>query len=261
MKQHKTLLLLAVLCLQFSSTSAQVSLGLRAGYFWHNFHFDPKPKDDFELKPFTGAQFSLPVEIGLSSHWAIQIEIMYGKHGANLKVLDELTINGILLTGEFTYDYRLNSLEFPLLAKWKLGKKRNWYLIAGPSIDILQNGKFNLKGSIYYLNPNGGGLELIPVDELYTARFVQNNFDPTLIEEDEFPSTKTNYNMHVGAGFSTKLGPCQLFFEGRYIALLTDFSPEPKDDPDSNDGKVKSYRWGGSLGILYPLQFSKKPNK
>lgn len=254
MKKHKILLPLYLSMITCQVLTAQVSLGLRVGLFSQNLHFDPLAEGSAKPRPIPGFQAALPVEIGLSAHWSIQLEPMYGQHGYVEMTSQELMENGYLVKGEITSKTRISSFEIPILTKWKFGPKRHFYLVAGPSVDFGLDGNLNSDGNIYVTGPMGES-SLIPIHKTYSARFLNNNYDPSELDtEKAFSVAKTSLNLHLGAGLNLKMSFGSIFLEGRYITTLSDLNPEANGTPDADRLVVKSNRLGLCFGFLLRMR-------
>ncbi|MFN0035387.1 MAG: outer membrane beta-barrel protein [Saprospiraceae bacterium] len=151
-------------------------------------------------------------------------------------------------------DYEVTSLEIPVLGKVKFGSESlKFYALVGPSFGFGTGGKIKSEGSIVVRDDMGGLLFETPLDAEAKAKFVKNGYDLGDVNDDEFAASKTNFNLHLGAGLGFDLGGASLFLDARYILGLSDLSPEPKDTAKEDEVTIKSRRIGVSVGVMFPL--------
>lgn len=257
MKKHFLFqLIFAFAALGFSqSLNAQkISLGVRGGILINNMEINDAFDDGYENKGVTGLQFSVPLEIAFGNMFAIQPEIMYGSHGVKLTIEETGTDNGITYSVKNEIALKINTLEIPVVAKVKFGSnKLKFNVFAGPSIGFGMNGEGKVKFSYKEVAANGTVLDEESESETLDAKFVKDNYDENDLDEDEFPLSKTNLNLHFGAGVAYNIGKASLFFDARYILGLSDHFPDYKDAYPDEKTEAKSRRIGLSAGVMFPL--------
>lgn len=233
---------------------AQISIGARAGILINNLDIDPL--EDGEPKPESkiGFQVAVPVEIAIGDIFAVQPEIMFGSHGAKQKGSDTSTEGGFTSVSEFESDVQINALEIPVLAKARFGPESiKFNVFAGPSFGFGISGEGKVKSSVKVTDPTGAVIFDESADETLDAKFVKNDYDSADVDENEIAISKTNLNLHMGAGVSIMLGKASLFLDARYILGLSDLSPEEDGTSKEDEVTVKSNRIGISVGVLFPL--------
>lgn len=236
----------------FPAIQAQVSIGVRGGLLFNN--FDKKPLGENEPKPErkTAYQLAIPIEIGFGGFFALQPEIMYGSHGG-IQQDRNTVVDGIFTyITEFKADYTINTLEIPLLAKAKIGSETfKFYFLAGPSFGFGLNGKSDVH--TYAQASSILGTFEQTTDETFTAKFVEDGYDPPTVREKEFPVAKTNLNLHLGTGVVLDFGNLSIFADARYLMGLSDFTPDARDTPEADKITTRSRRVGLSVGLMVPL--------
>lgn len=231
---------------------AQISVGVRGGFLVTSVDKDPLSQGEPAPANIGGLQFAIPVEISIGEVFAVQPEIMYGTHGGIQKGSSTGTALGITTVSTFNYKYQISTLEIPLLAKVKFGPENiKFHVLAGPSFGFGVNGKFTQDNNIRSTLSNGTVVLDQTTNQDFKAKFVKDGFATTEVAADEFAVTKTNINVHFGAGLSVHLGGPSLFLDARYMLGLNDFRPEA--DGDTNDVSYKSKRIGVSVGVMFPL--------
>lgn len=256
MKHHLLKLIPAVFFLFFfqKMEAQHVGIGVYGGPVWANMNISPKNQGDPEGMPLPGLQFGVFSEIEIVPHFSLQPELMYSIQGTQYNKSISETIFGTVSTYKFEGKIRLNTLEIPVLAKLKFGGKvLNFHLLAGPSFGIGLSGEKNSHAVAIKITPDGQvyGYES---DEKYDVGFVLNKFEATDYDQNtQYPFSKFNTNMHLGAGLNLNLGLVLLFLEGRYILGLSDLLPEGKDIPAAYSKEGRSTRICTSLGIRASL--------
>jgi Outer membrane protein beta-barrel domain len=255
-KQSFFQLIFAFVALGFcQSVNAQkISLGVRGGVLINNMELSNSFGIEYDNKSVTGLQFSVPLEIAFGNMFSIQPEIMYGSHGFKLTYEESETDSGVTESETVESVIKINTLEIPVLAKFKLGSsKLKFNVFAGPSIGFGMNGEGKYKYS-YAVTENGTVIEEEIERAVLVAKFVKDGYDENDLDEDEFPLRRTNLNLHFGVGVAYNIGKASLFIDARYILGLSDHFPDYKDAyPDEKD-EAKSRRLGLSAGVMFPLK-------
>lgn len=234
------------------SVSAQVKVGLRAGYLLTNAVKDPLEQGEPTPEPIGGYQVAIPIEFNIGNLFAVQPELMFGTHGARQEVNNSSTDLGITTVSSFKSRYQISSLEIPLLAKLKFGPDAfRFHLLAGPSVGLGLTGKYTTQSKFKSTTANGSVIIDQSSSDEYAAKFVNDGYKTSDVDSDEFAVTPINFNLHFGAGVSIDLGGPDLFLDARYMLGLSDLRPEA--DGDSRDVSYKSQRIGVSLGLMIPL--------
>lgn len=232
---------------------AQVSIGFRGGLLLNT--FDKKPLANNEPKPSqkTAYQLAIPIEISFGDVFAIQPEVMFGSHGG-IQQESRTVVDGIFTSKlEYKADFTINALEIPLLAKAKFGSETlKFYALAGPSFGFGLNGKSDVH-TYAQISSILGTYEQTS-DEVFTAKFVEDGYDPPSVREKEFPVAKTNLNLHLGAGLILDFGNVSIFADGRYLMGLSDLTPDARDTPEADKITTRSRRVGLSVGLMFSLK-------
>jgi hypothetical protein len=231
-----------------------VGIGVYGGPVWANMNISPQNQGDPEGMPLPGLQFGVFSEIEIVPHFSLQPELMYSIQGTQYNKSISETIFGTVSTYKYEGKIRLNTLEIPLLAKLNFGRKiLKFHLLAGPSFGIGLSGEKNSHAFGIKTTPDGL-MQVSESNEKYDAGFVLNKFDATDYDQNtQYPFSKFNTNMHLGAGLNLNLGLVSLFLEGRYILGLSDLLPEGKDIPAAYSKEGKSTRIGISAGVMFAL--------
>ena len=238
----------------YQNAFAQISVGIRGGVLLTNLDIDPLQEGEPKPENITGYQVAIPVEIGIVDIFAIQAEIMYGSHGARQEGSSTVTQSGFTTVTDYKLRSRINTLEIPVLAKLRFGDDAlKFHVLAGPSFGFGINGKFKQEGSVLATAPDGTILLDQNLNEEYNAKFVKENYNGSEVADEEIAVTKTNLNLHMGAGISFDLGGTALFLDARYMLGLSDLSPEEDGTPKENETTAKSRRIGVSVGVMFPL--------
>jgi hypothetical protein len=234
--------------------NAQISVGIRGGLSINNLKVDPLQDGEPEPESVTGFQIAIPMEIAIGEMFAIQPEVIYATHGARQELSSTSNEGGFISTTNYKAEINISALEIPVLAKAKFGSENlKFHVLAGPSFGLGLSGKGNVEGSARVTDPLGNVLFDESLDSESTAKFTGNDYDAADVDDDEFAVSRTNLNLHVGAGLSFKIGAPSLFVEGRYMLGLSDLSPEAKDTNKDDAVTTKSNRIGINVGLMFPL--------
>lgn len=233
---------------------AQISVGVRGGLLINNMKVDPLEDGEPEPESITGFQAAIPVEIAFGNMFAVQPEIMFGSHGFKQNLEDNGTENGITYSTKASTKLLYNALEIPVLGKVKFGPENlKIFVLAGPSFGFGLGGEAKVDYSSRAVLADGTVLFEDSGKETLKVKFVKDGYDESDLDEDELGLSKTNLNLHLGAGVSFALGPVNLFVDGRYILGLSDHIPDYKDAPKDDQYEGKSNRIGISAGVMFPL--------
>lgn len=248
-------LLLSLLLCQ-GAYSQDLKIGIRAGILLANMDISPLPEGSADFKNQVGLQVAVPLEIGLGNIFAIQPELMYGLHGTRTdETINEVDLpSGITTTGYSKVSIKVQSLEIPLLAKVKFGPEAfKIHVLAGPSIGFGLSGKFKNDYSLKQTDEDGN--VIFNVTEVTTGKavFLKDGYNSDKLGDNDLPVNRTNFNLHLGAGFSVNVGTMSVFLDGRYIIGLNDHFPDEEGTEDDEKLSGKSQRIGISVGLLFPL--------
>jgi hypothetical protein len=247
------ILVLLLLSLPFLS-HAQISVGLKGGLLINDFEKSPLAEGEPSPDPKAGFQVVVPVEIGIGDMFALQPEIMYGSHGGIQKGGGTGTALGLTSTTTFKFDYTVNTLEIPLLAKLRLGSDvLKFNVVAGPSVGFGLNGTQNTNSTLKIVASNGTVLTDQASSDKFNAKFLNDGYQTSELGAKEFAISKLNFNLHLGAGLGFDLGPFMIALDGRYMLGLSDLAPDPEGTAERDQVKVLSRRLGFSLGVMVPL--------
>lgn len=233
---------------------AQISVGVRGGVSLNNLKVEPLEEGEPEPEGKIGFQVAIPIEFAIGEMFAVQPEIMYGSHGAKQEDNSTSTEGGFTSMVDYKADFTINTLEIPLLAKLKLGsEKLKFHILAGPSFGFGLSGESKINSNLKITDGNGNIFLENSSDDTFDAKFVADGYDANDVSDDEFPVTKTNLNLHMGAGIGFDLGGPTIFLDARYILGLSDLAPEEDGTSKDDATSIKSNRIGLNLGVMFPL--------
>lgn len=205
---------------------AQSSIGLRGGYSISALKDYPLELGNMEVEEgLTYGNFNaILFEIGISPLFAIQPEINYLAKGGVIRSKD---------SDDFKFTLKINYLEAPLLAKFRLGSGLlKGYIIAGPSVGYALDGKSELTAG--ELNETGK----VKFDESFGT--------------DSRKDNRLDVSGVVGGGVQCKIGPGSIVLDARATYDFNDFNKFQDDTPDDH----KKTRWEGlSLSLGYQFEF------
>lgn len=233
---------------------AQISVGARGGVSLNNLVVDPLEEGEPKPEAVIGFQVAIPIEFAIGDMFAVQPEIMYGTHGARQEDNSTSTEGGFVSTVDYKAEFKINTLEIPLLAKLKLGNENlKFHVLAGPSFGFGLSGQSNIMSNLKITDPLGNVFLENSSNEDFDAKFVADGYNADDVSDDEFAVTKTNLNLHMGAGIGFDLGGPTVFLEARYILGLSDLAPEVDGTSKDDANTIKSNRLGLNLGVMFPL--------
>ncbi|MFN0176327.1 MAG: outer membrane beta-barrel protein [Saprospiraceae bacterium] len=179
---------------------------------------------------------------------------MYGSHGHRLTDSGSETFMGITETYDEKITFKINTLEIPVLGKVKFGSnKLKFNILAGPSFGFGMNGEVKLKYSYSVEDANGNVIDEDSDSETIKGKFLKDGYNEDDLDDDEFPVSRTNLNLHFGGGVAYDLGKASIFLDARYILGLNDNIPDYEDADSDEKISGKSRRIGLSLGVMFPL--------
>ena len=233
MQNSKILFLLLCAFFGYTSLSAQIAVGVRAGVGFNEWEVDAPTNstqgatfsNDFEN--YSNYVFAVPVEISLTESFAVQPELTFVKKGSTATE-DFGELGGVSL-GELEAKYELTYISIPVLAKLKFGSETaGLAVLAGPSFAYATKGEgtFTSRNSS---EPSQNGVSVI---DLF---------------EDEQVFSRSDVNVHAGISPYVSVGNLNLFVDARYLFGLSDLEEEDDDTTISN----RSIQL--SAGILFDL--------
>jgi hypothetical protein len=188
----KFTVLMILICVSFTTSSAQIEFGLKGGLneseiLTSDQQFVTVNGNTQQLRNFPRGGFhgGVTVSIPLSKKFSFQPEAMFSTQGANGK-----PTQGYLISA--TEEYRFNYINVPLLLKY--GFPTGLFLETGPQI---------------------GYLVSVDIDENVVGSYYTSHYHP----KSQFKSTDISWAL--GAGY---LSPVNIGFDIRYNLGLTDFS-------------------------------------
>jgi len=233
---------------------AQVSVGFRGGVLFHTQTQDPMDADAPEFKYNRAIQIAIPVEISLSKRFAIQPEIMFGKHGGYQKSSSTGVALGFTSVATYRGSYNVVAFEIPVLAKLKFDSEHFvFHVLAGPSLGFNTTAEFRQKTHVTITDSNGAVITDSSSDEKFRGVFVSDGYDRAELGENDFAVSKTNFNLHIGAGAGLNLGSTKIYLDLRYILGLSDFAPEASGTAPADAVTIRSNRIGLGVGLLFAL--------
>lgn len=204
------------------NADAQSALGMRGGFSMYTLKNMPvEGQENVEPKVVFGNYSNVYYEIGLSKFFALQPEVNYIQKGGKVTAEGE---------NDFSLRVRLDYLEVPVLAKFRLGSGGfRGYLTAGPSVGYALNGRSKIELG------NFSEEEKIKFDDDFGLDGRKDNrFDISAV---------------AGGGIQQKFGPGSFVLDAR---LAYDFNDYSKFDGDAPAGHKKA-RWEG-LAVSFGYQ-------
>ena len=205
----KFLLSISMLCCTFFLCNAQTSLGLKAGICIPNLKGSNSAENPVanDWSSRLGPYFGVVASFKISEHFSLQPELNFSSQGGKKngeQAIATATLPGIppgvilppYLFVNINATAILNYLELPVLASgnFRLSKKIDFFINAGPYIGYLLNAKTKSKGS-----------SVIYTDEAETTPLFPTpvNLDMTMDIKDDLK--KINMGIQFGTGISYKL--------------------------------------------------------
>lgn len=225
----KILFAAATVLLLNNGVLAQTAIGLRGGFSISTLKNYPVASGNLELEEgLTYGNFNaILFEIGISPLFAIQPEINYLEKGGVIKSADG---------DDFKLSIKVNYLEAPVLAKFRLGSgPLKGYITAGPSVGYALNGKSTVTTG--------------EISEEEKIRF-DNSFGA-----DDRKDNRFDISGVLGGGLQYKLGPGSILLDARATYDFNDFNNFRGEAPVDH----KRTRWEGlSLSLGYQFEFGGK---
>lgn len=133
MRKIFTILLLSAASLTaFSQEKGSFELGFNVGYNASTVQSGSMANTSFR----SGFNIGASGDYFFSDRWSLKAKLSFDQKGWDDGYFINLS-NGSTYQTDFNYDY----LTIPIMANWHFGKKRNWYLNAGPYAGVLLNAK------------------------------------------------------------------------------------------------------------------------
>jgi len=121
-----TIVLLMISLTVAAQKKGDVEFGFNIGY--NNFTITD---ENYEPSNGSGFNFGGFIDYYFSNSWSIKGKLIYDQKGWDDSPVGDL--GGIA----YITDYDLNYLTVPVMVNWHFGKKRNWFLEAGPYVGFL----------------------------------------------------------------------------------------------------------------------------
>lgn len=255
-KQCVSLLFFSLLIAGFCQQSmAQISIGFRGGLSLNNLNKSPLEENEPNFSNSTGFQFAIPIEIGINDYFAIQPELMFSTHGGIQEANSSSQFFNLKTQSYYKANYLVTAFEIPVLAKLTLGNDPfQFYAMAGPSFGLNTKGQIKQNANVKITDTNTGNVVTDESSsETFKAKFLSDNYNSDELGDQEFAVSKTNLNLHMGAGLGVNLGGVRIFLDARYMLGLSDFSPESNTIPKPAEVSFKSDRIGVSVGAMFSL--------
>lgn len=129
----RTIFLTVMMCILFSSISAQIKFGVSAGTNFSNI----KTTDEGEHKPIIGITGGVNIKLGIGKHFAFQPELNFIQKGYQYK--EEGSDQGLSFKAKGKQ--LINYLELPLNFSYRLPlAKKNIFVSAGPAVAFALSG-------------------------------------------------------------------------------------------------------------------------
>lgn len=234
----KTFCIIILLFFCFS-LKAQLLTGVKGGLSIPNLEGNSEQSQGYKSgKGVYGGIFLIfPITTSLS----LQPEVNFSPQGGQRKGMQQVpteAISGISLPAEinlyanFNTITVLNYLEFPILARFKLGQKIKYFACVGPHIAFLIEAKTKTNGvSPIFFNAAG----TIPLSENGTPLPPVSFNAKTNIKES---IKKVNAGVQGGLGFEYPCGRGNIFLEGRAIIGITNIQIHPEIDGKNQTGSL-----------------------
>jgi hypothetical protein len=192
------------------SVHAQFSLGIKGGLSIPNLTAGGNNPVSTGWSSRLGPYFGLIGEYSLSDRFDLQLQLNYSSQGGK-KNGEQAIPNPVgsvppYLYANFNSEVKLNYLELPVLARFKLPMGNDWafYLFAGPYISYLLNAVNQNSGSSYIYLDQGETMQ-----SPYPP--TPQSFDSTLTITDQLE--RFNAGAAGGIGLQRKIGNGTVFFE------------------------------------------------
>jgi hypothetical protein len=185
-------------------TLADLTLKASCGYNLAQQYGTSKQAEDYKVETglFHGATTGLSLELPVTPDFTFCYELNYVIKGSNQTIsFNEIDGEPMVKPASMDAHYRLDYIEFPMLAKFKLlkGAGFNLSLTAGVAMALKVNGDYRLKGTIYF--PVADSFTAIPITDNSKLKDV-NQFDYSLISGGEIDFAVAGQPLTLGYRFT-----------------------------------------------------------
>ncbi|WMJ72179.1 porin family protein [Cytophagaceae bacterium ABcell3] len=210
------------------NADAQVALGVRGGVnIAKLYKIGPGEWSSDEIGPHLG----LIIGYSFSQKFSLQTEVNYSGQGdliGYIRSEDGLTESGVINT-------RINYLSIPVLAKARFGSEKfGFFINGGPYIGYALSGRFRESHTL-----EGFG-------------FRHNIRDEGEIDFKEDGLKRFDFGVTLGTGVMFKVGPGDIFVEGRYSYGLMDITDWDGERPEG-ESPLRNRYFTVSAGYIIPL--------
>ncbi|MBV6438540.1 MAG: hypothetical protein EPGJADBJ_00164 [Saprospiraceae bacterium] len=244
---------LLALCLSLSSIYAQVRIGIAGGVNLAKMNFNGFALGSDAIVTSTsetGLRLALPVEISFGPHFAIQPEVLYGQQGTYVVSRREEQFGGWTYRDRVSGTIHYESLEIPLLAKFRLGAgKFKVHFMAGPSIALALSGESTFSEHYQVFDYYNYLVHNASYQGVSNLVFTSDGYDDDF--GSQMPFSQIAYNAHVGGGLEYNFGHFGLFLDARYVVGLNDLLPDALNAEEKWSGKQRTIGLG--LGAFVSL--------
>lgn len=227
-KAPKILAIVALVAAFYTTSFAQLSLGLRGGLHIGNVYTTEgldAITPDFEY--ITGPTVAGVLEYGISDNFALQTELAITRKGFKLREDFDVNLFNIPIPVGASAESRFNYLEVPLLAKVKFGDDVvHGYITAGPTFGYATSGRL-----------------ITRANALFEFKVSDTDINLDAINYERF---EVGGSIGAGLGFTTGFG--QLFADARYTRGFTELYDIPVIDE-----RIRNQGFAVSIGFLVPL--------
>ena len=232
MRKFKIVILLLLILISTFRSSAQSSIGFRAGLSLSKMIYAVQGLsiNTDRLPAFTAG---IPLEFQLSQYFSLQPELNYITKGGKSTSSDNYGGNSYSAESSL----KINYLELPVYGKFSVGNSKiKLDLFAGPVF------AYGLSGSSYIKEIDNGTVH---------EQTQKLNFKDDQVNRFDF-------SVNIGAGTSLAFGPNRLFLDIHYQAGLTNMDTSDQSGNTSGAFTVKNNIFIFSVGMFTPLS-SPKP--
>lgn len=224
----KIIAIVALLATFYTTSFAQLSLGLRGGLNFGNVYTtDGLDAITPDFQSISGPSVAGVLECGFSKNFAVQTELGITRKGFKIREDFDVNLYNVPVPIGATAESRFNYLEVPLLAKVKFGDEVvQGYVTAGPTFGYATNGRL-----------------ITRANALFEFKVSDTDINLDAINYERF-----EVGGSVGAGLGINTGFGQLFADARYTRGFTQLY----DIPVVNE-KIRNQGFALSVGFLVPL--------
>ncbi|MFN7120141.1 MAG: porin family protein [Saprospiraceae bacterium] len=227
-KAPKIIAIAALLIACYTTSFAQLSLGLRGGLNVGNVYTtDGLDAVTPDFQSINGPTVAGVLEYGFSKNFALQTELGITRKGFKFGLDRDINLFNIPVPVGATAESRFNYLEVPLLAKIKFGDETvHGYVTAGPTFGYATSGRL-----------------ITRADALFEFKVSDTDINLDAINYERF---EVGGAVGAGIGFNTGFG--QLFADARYTRGFTELYDIPVFDE-----RIRNQGFALSVGFLVPL--------